>query len=67
MINTLIKCFLACLMCVVVLTACEQQKQASAEVGATPKTVIDKATNDIAAAQELAAQQVKAIENAEEK
>lgn len=39
-------------------------KKASAEEGAIPKTVIDKATNDIAAAQELAAKQVKAIENA---
>ena len=47
------------------LTACEQQKQASAEVGAIPKTIIDKATNDINAAQALAAEQAKAIENIE--
>ena len=33
------------------LSACEQQKQASAEVGAIPKTNIDKATNDINAAE----------------
>ncbi len=52
-------------MCVVALTACEQQKQASAEVGTIPKTIIDKATNDINAAQALAAEKVKAIENVE--
>ena len=47
------------------LTACEQQKQASAEVGAIPKTIIDKATNDINAAEALAAEQTKALENIE--
>ena len=44
------------------LTACEQQKQASAEVGAIPKTIIDKATNDINAAQALASEKRQAIE-----
>ena len=45
------------------LTACEQQKQASAEVGAIPKTILDKATNDIKAAEALAAENAKALEN----
>lgn len=45
------------------LSACEQQKQASAEVGVVPKQILDKATNDINAAQELAAENAKALEN----
>lgn len=47
------------------LTACEQQKQASAEVGAIPKTILDKARNDINAAQALDAEKAKALENIE--
>lgn len=54
--------FLICALCAVTLTACEQQKQASAEVGAIPKTMIDKATNDIKAAEALAAENQKALE-----
>jgi hypothetical protein len=45
------------------LSACEQQKQASAEVGAIPKTIIDKARNDINNAAAVAAEQAKAAEN----
>ena len=45
------------------LTACEQQKQASAEVGAVPKQILDKAKNDINAAQALTAEKQKEIEN----
>ena len=52
-------------ICAFTLAACEQQKQASAEAGAIPKTIIDKATNDINAAQALAAEQAKALENIE--
>ena len=40
--------------CVFLLAACEQQKQASAEVGAKPKQIIDQVTNDLEAAQKLA-------------
>jgi hypothetical protein len=47
------------------LNACKQQKQASAEVGAIPKTILDKAKNDISAAEALAAQNQKALENVE--
>ena len=50
-------------ICAFTLSACEQQKQASAEVGAIPKTIIDKATNDIKAAEALAAENQKALEN----
>lgn len=47
------------------LTACEQQKQASAEVGAIPKTILDKATNDIKAVETLAAKKMQAIESSD--
>ena len=45
------------------LSACEQQKIASTEVGAIPKEILDKATNDLNAAQELAADKMKAAES----
>jgi len=45
------------------LSACEQQKQASAEVGAVPKTIMDKAKNDLNNAEALAGEQRKALEN----
>ena len=54
-----------CALCAVTLSACEQQKQASAEVGAIPKTILDKAKNDINAAQALEAEKAKALENIE--
>lgn len=57
------KLLLVCAVCAIILTACEQQKQASAEVGAIPKQIIDKATNDISKAEALAAEQLKAVEN----
>ena len=41
------------------LTACEQQKQAARDVGTKPKEVIDKVTNDLNAAQELANEKLK--------
>ena len=59
------KYLLICAIGAFTLTACEQQKQASAEVGAIPKTIIDKATNDINAAQALAAENQKALEDIE--
>ena len=57
------KLLLLCTMLALTLTACEQQKQASAEVGAIPKEILDKATNDINAAEALAAESQKALEN----
>ena len=52
-----------CLCCVMALSACEQQKQASAEVGAIPKTILDKAQTDVNAAEAQALEQAKALEN----
>ena len=54
---------LAILAMLTLLSACEQQKHASAEVGAIPKTILDKATNDINAAEALAAENQKTLEN----
>ena len=59
----MVKLLLVCALCAVTLTACEKQKQASAEVGAIPKTIMDKATNDLNKAQALEAEQRKALEN----
>ena len=44
-------------------TACEKPKQASAEVGAIPKQILDKATNDITKAEATAVEQLKAAES----
>ena len=54
---------LAIIAILMLLTACEQQKQASRDVGAVPKEIIDKATNDINAAQELTNEKMKDAEN----
>jgi uncharacterized lipoprotein YajG len=54
---------LAIIVTLLLLTACEQQKQASAEVGAVPKEILDKATNDINNAAAVAAEQAKTAEN----
>ena len=59
----MVKLLLVCAVCAVTLIACEKQKQASAEVGATPKTIMDKATNDLNNAQALEVEQRKALEN----
>jgi hypothetical protein len=60
----MLKSWLICTLCIGSLAACEQQKQASAEVGAIPKQMLDKATNDIKAAEALAADNMKALESA---
>lgn len=44
-------------------TACEQQKQASKEVGAIPKEILDKAKTDIQNAEALVAKNLQAMEN----
>ena len=59
----MVKLLLICALCVVTLSACDKQKQASAEVGAIPKTIMDKATNDLNNAQALEGEQRKALEN----
>ena len=63
MFKTMFKLLLVCALCAVTLTACEKQKQASAEVGAMPKQIMDKATNDLNKAQALVAEQRKTLEN----
>lgn len=65
MFKTLFKLLPVCAFCVVALSACEQQKQASAEVGAIPKTILVKAKNDIDAAQALEAEKANVLENVE--
>ena len=57
------KLLLVFALCALALTACEKQKQASAEVGAIPKTMIDKTNNDLNNAQTFEAEQRKALEN----
>ncbi len=57
------KLLLVCAICVMTFTACDKQKQASAEVGAIPKQIIDKATNDINSAAAVAAEQLKTAES----
>lgn len=57
------KFWLFCALCLLSLSACEKQKQASAEVGAVPKQIIDKVTNDINAATVMTDERLKAGEN----
>ena len=61
----MLKLLLVFALCAVTLIACEKQKQASAEVGAIPKTMIDKTNNDLNKVQTLEAEQRKALENAD--
>ncbi len=56
------KLLLVCAIFIMTFAACEKQKQASAEVGAIPKQILDKATNDINKASELEAERLKATE-----
>jgi outer membrane protein assembly factor BamD (BamD/ComL family) len=51
-----------CVACITILSACEQQKQASAAVGAEPKKIMDKATTTIKNAEVLEAEKTKALE-----
>ena len=59
----MLKLLLAFALCALTLTACDKQKQASAEVGAIPKTIIDKTNSDLNNAQTLETEQRKALEN----
>lgn len=54
---------LVCAVCLLTLNACEKEKQASAEIGAKPKQIIDKVTNDINAATVLEAEKLQVIES----
>ena len=59
----MLKLLLVLALCAVTLSACEKQKQASAEIGAISKTIMDKTNNDLNNAQALEAEQRKALEN----
>ena len=59
----MVKLLLICALCAATLSACEKQKQASAEVGAMPKQMMDKTTNDLNKAQALETEQRKALDN----
>ena len=50
-------------LCVIALSACEKQKEASAAVGAVPKQIIDKATKDVNNAAAISDRQLKAVES----
>jgi hypothetical protein len=60
----MLKSFFICVIFAAALTACEQQQQAAAEVGAQPKQIIDQAADDLAKAQALAAEQRQTAEAA---
>lgn len=59
----MLKLLLFCAFCAFTLSACEKQKQASAEVVAVPKQIMNKATNDLNNALALEAENRKALEN----
>ena len=61
----MVKLLLVCALCIVTLSACRKQKQASAEVGTVPKQILDKATNDLNNSQTLETEQRKVLENAD--
>ena len=63
MSKTILKLLLFCAFCAFTLSACEKQKQASAEVGAVPKQIMNKATNDLNNAQALGDEKRKALNN----
>jgi hypothetical protein len=57
------KFWILCLITIACLSACEKQKQASAEVGAVPKQMLDQATADINKAQAITDENMKALQN----
>ena len=59
----MIKVLLVCAICVISMTGCEKEKQASIDVGAKPKQIIDKVTTDINAATAAATENLKAAED----
>lgn len=59
----MVKLLFICALSIASLAGCEQQKKASTEVGAVPKQIIDKATQDINKAQALATENLKTLEN----
>ncbi|MDZ4141608.1 MAG: hypothetical protein U1C48_06320 [Methylotenera sp.] len=57
------KLLLVCTLCAITFTACEKQKQAATEVGAIPKQMMDKATEDLNNAQAPAAERLKSADS----
>lgn len=51
------------MVCLFALAACDNEKQASAEMGAMPKQTIDAATAEINAASAAAEERLKAVES----
>lgn len=51
-------------MCLLSIIGCEKERQASAELGAKPKQIIDKVTTDINNATAIANENLKAVEDA---
>lgn len=63
--NELIKSGLFCVLCLfalVAMSACDKEKQASAEIGAVPKQTIDAAAAEINAASAAAAASLNEVE-----
>lgn len=61
----MLKLLLVYILCAIILSTCEQQKQASTQVGAIPKSVVDKTNNDLNNALLLEAEKRKVLENLE--
>jgi hypothetical protein len=59
----LFKSGLLCVLCLFVFSACENQKQTSAEVGAIPKQTIDRATSEINDASAVVEERLKSLES----
>lgn len=51
-------------MCILSIVGCEKERQASAEIGAKPKQIIDKVTTDINNATAIANENLKTAEDA---
>ena len=60
----MIKLLAVCAICLLSISGCEKEKQASAEIGAKPKQIIDKVTTDINNATAIATENLKAVEDA---
>ena len=59
----MIKLILVCAMSLVAMLGCEKERQASDDVGAKPKQIIDKVTDDINNANAMANENLKAAED----
>lgn len=59
------KSLLLCIVCAIVLTACEKEEKVPPTIGTVPKEIIDKATNDLNNATAIAADKLKAAETEE--